>query len=318
MTKFYREATLRIRLRKENFSGYLPDPIHIRGLRVSFSLIKSLAWSTNSGVIRIWNLNQSHRNLLKDYGDEVTLYAGYRLETGPQVLYIGDTTAISHVYEQPEIVTILECGDGEKFLNQLRVSVSYASGTSARQIIKDIASQMGIALIEFADSDDLIYRQGYSFTGMGKDALVEVCDTLGLQPSVQDNMLQIIPKNGTIVQQPIIVNENTGMQGIPQRFTYKRLDLWRPVANKLNILSSSVVKASDSPSIPISQPVGYKVNIALNPLVLPGARIILSSTHLGFRGEFRIDNVRHEGDTYGLIWSSNLEVTEVIANGVNP
>lgn len=139
---------------------------------------------------------------------------------------------------------------------------------------------------------------------MGKDALTLVCDKLGLQWSVQNNGLQVIPSNGTIQQAAIDVNENTGMQGIPQRFTYRRLDLYRPISVNAN-------QAANAPKIPPSQPTGYKVSVALNPLVLPGSKILLSSTHLGFKGPYRVDNVRHEGDTFGFVWSSQLEVTEL-------
>ena len=303
--KFYREAIVRVRLRKGDFSGYYRT-IQLSGLRVAFSIQKSLAWSTNSGIIRIWNLSQDHRNLIKDYGDEVTLYAGYQLEGGPQVIYIGDTTAVSHVYEQPEIVTILECGDGEKFINQLRVSISFAENSSAEQIIRSIAMQMGITLNIYAAPPNLIYRQGFKFIGMGKDALTLVCDKLGLQWSVQNNALQVIPNNGTITLPIIHVNEQTGMQGIPQRFTYKRLDLYRPVVG-----SVSPNQAPTAPSIPPCQPTGYRVNVALNTLIIPGSKIDLASTHLNFRGPYRVENVRHEGDTYGFLWQSNLEVTEL-------
>lgn len=87
MTRFFREANLRIRLRKGDFTGYV-GTVNITGLRVSFSIIKSLAWSTNSAVVKVWNLSQANRNLIKDYGDEVTLYAGYRDAGGPQVLLL--------------------------------------------------------------------------------------------------------------------------------------------------------------------------------------------------------------------------------------
>ena len=289
MTKFYRQATLRIKLINGSKDGYV-NTLNISGLRVSFSIQKSLAFTTNSAVIKIWNLSQSNRNLIKDYGDEVTLFAGYELEGGPQVLFIGDTTAVSHIFEQPEIVTILECGDGEKYLNQLRVSVSYTSESPARTIISDIARQMGIDLVEYAASPNLVYRQGFKFIGMGKDALTLVCDKLGLQWSVQNNGLQVIPLNGSIGAVAVEVNQNTGMQGIPQRYTYKSLDLFRAIT---------------APNT------GYKVNVALNPLIIPGTRIILSSSHLNFKGPYRVDNIRHEGDTFGFIWSSQIQCTEI-------
>lgn len=300
--RFYREAALKIRLRKEDFSGYL-GTIDISGLRVSFNITKSLAWSTNTANIKIWNLSQTNRNLIKDYGDQITLYANYSDGSNPslgknpeskakEVLFIGDTTSVSHFYDQPEIITVLECGDGEKYLNQIHVTISYAEGAQARAVISQIASQMGIEFVEFASSDNLIYRQGYSYAGPAKDALTNVCNKLNLQWSVQNNALQIIPIRGTIQQPSIEVNENTGMQGVPQRFTYRRLEQFKSV---------------DAPTT------GYKVRTALNPLILPGSKIVLQSTHLDFKGPYRVESIAHDGDTFGFVWSSNIEVTELLS-----
>lgn len=289
--RFFREASLRIRLINGSKDGFV-NTLTIEGLRVSFSILKYRGWTTNRGVIRIWNLSQENRNLLKNYGDQVTLYAGYRDEGGTEVIFIGNTTSVFHAYDQPEIVTTLECNSGDIYANNLRVSLSYSSETSARQIIRDIARDMGVPLVEFADSDDLVYRQGYKFIGMGKDALDIVCSKLNLEANFQDNALQVIPLKGAFQQQPIIVNENTGMQGIPQRFTNRGLELYRSVDEKFET--------------------GYKVNVALNPLIIPGNTIILTSTHLNFSGPYLVNNVRHEGDTYGFLWSSQLQVTELV------
>jgi hypothetical protein len=317
--KFYRHASLRIRIRKGNFSGYEDPPLYITGLRVSFSIIKSIAWSTNSGIVKIWNLSNDHRNLIKDYGDEVTVYAGYigspptpaNEIDGPQILYIGDTTAVSHVYDFPEIVSILECGTQERFLNQRRVSFTYSANTPARTVLRGIADQMGIPIIQFADSDNLVYRQGVKFIGMGKDALALVANKLGLVADVQDQGLYIYPKNGTIVQPIVPINENTGMIGVPQRFTYKSLDLYSPITGP-NVLAATAARAAAAPFIPPSRPTGYKVNTTLNPSILPGSLIELTSTHLNYlNGRNKVLNVRHEGDTFGFSWASQLEVVAV-------
>lgn len=296
--KFYREAILSIKIRNDDFTGYIAT-VNIKGLRVSFSVVKSLSFTTNSAVIKIWNLSQENRNLIKDYGDEVTLYAGYREEGGPQVLFVGDTTTAIHAYDLPEIVTVLECGDGEKYINRLRVSLSYAADVQARTIISGIASQMGLQFVEFASSANLVYRQGFKFIGMGKDALDIICNKLSLQWSIQNNQLQVIPINGTISEPIIQVNQGNGMQGIPQRYTYRALQLYRSIEQRNT---------------------GYKVNVALNPLILPGSKIDLASSHLNFRGPYRVETVRHEGDTFGFLWTSQLEVTELLqgaTQGVN-
>ena len=289
---FIREANVVINITREDFKGY-EQSIAISDLRVSFSILKSLAWSTNSAVIKIWNLGQANRNAINNFGDQVTIYAGYERGAGTGLLFIGDTTAVSHIYEQPEIITVLECGDGDKFINQTRVSVSYGPKTPARRIIQDMAAQMGIAISEFANSDNLIFEQPFNYIGIGKDGLQIIFDKLGLQGSVQNNALQIIPIQGAIVETPFQINEATGMQGIPQRFTSRTLYQYTAI---------------DAPTT------GYKVNTILNPQILPGSSIVLQSTHLDIKGLFRVDNTRHEGDTFGPIWSTNLQVTELSGN----
>jgi hypothetical protein len=296
--KFYRQAALEIRIRNKDLT--YGDTILISGLRVSFSITKSLAWTTNTASIKIWNLSQTKRNQLSNYGCEVTLKANYSDGSNPsigmnpnskatEVLFIGDASAVSHVYDQPEIITVLECGDGEKYLNEQYVSVSYAAGARATDVLNQVASQMGIPT-QIETTQDLIYRNGYSDTGPAKDVLTSVCNKLNLQWSVQNAILQVIPLKGTNNQPSVEVNENTGMQGVPQRFTYRSLEPFRSI---------------NAPNT------GYKVRMALNPKVLPGSKIVLQSTHLGFKGLYRVESISHDGDTYGSTWSSNIEVTEL-------
>ena len=134
MTKFIRTATVVIKIRRDDFSGY-ERTIRLSGLRVSFNIQKNLSITPNSGVIRIWNLSRDHRNLIKDYGDEVTVYAGYERGSGEELLYIGDTTTVYHTYELPDVVTTLECGDGDRYVNQKHFSLSFQSGATAREVI---------------------------------------------------------------------------------------------------------------------------------------------------------------------------------------
>ena len=287
MTRFIRSATLVIRIRNADFTGY-ERTITLSGLRVSFSIQKNLAVQTNPGVIRIWNLSQDHRNLIKDFGDEVTIYAGYERGAGQQLLYRGDTTAVSHTFELPEIITTLECGDGERYVNQKHFSLSYQTGTTVETVIRNIADRMGVNIIEFSSTGNLVYELGFSFSGMLKEALTKTTEFANLQWSIQNNGLQIIPKTGTIVQPAYKIDANNGMIGIPQRFTYKRQDFY--------VLGPAV---------------GWKVNTFLDPLIIPGYKVDVTSRYLGFQGIFRVETVRHHGDTYGADWETNMELTQL-------
>ncbi len=296
--KFYRTAFLKIRLKIGKTNEFDPQPIFIHNLRMSFSINKFRGWATNSASIKVWNLGQDTRNKLKNFGDEVTLFAGYD-EPGtngaPQVVFIGDTTSVSHIFEQPEIVSVFECGDGEKYYNQERVNISFGANISARTVVSEICTQMGMQIGFFAESDDLKYENGFKFNGMGKDVLQNVLAYLGLQGSIQNDTYRIIPLNGSVESNQIPVNQMQGMVGVPQRFTYRRLEQYR---------------STDAPTT------GYRVNVLLNPMIIPGSVINLQSSHVDFSGPYRVEVVKHEGDTYGPSWISNLETT--VLPGGNP
>lgn len=284
MTKFDRVAEADIRLTNANFDGFIGS-LNIKNLRISFQITKSLSWSTNQASIQIYNISSEKRARLKDYGDEVSIFAGYKEEGGAQLLFIGDTTKVTHLFEQPEIITSLECGDGERVINQRLISISYGTKTPARSVINGIAEKMGLSISFFAPTPNLVYEQGFQFSGMAKDGLDKVCKRLGLTWSVQNKSLQIVVENGSTTKPPALISQNTGLVGVPQRYTYKRRDLFRAGPKQ-----------------------GWKAKTLLRPEILPGDRVRLYSTQADVDDTFFVDSVKHLGDTYGQAWYSDWEL----------
>jgi hypothetical protein len=287
--KFYRQARIQYSIPEKN-SNLFTQTIDITGLRISFSIAKSIHYQTNTAIIKIWNIGQDKRNKIIDYNALVILFAGYENDGGLSNLFRGYTTSVSHIYDFPDIITILECGEGERFINNSRVALSYSGNIPAKTIISDIVAKMGMRLIEFTASSNLVYRQGFSGIYMGKVVLKTVCDKLGLEAIfVGEDQVRIVTQGQTGSSPPFQINSNTGMIGVPQRFTWRNLEPYR---------------AANAPNT------GYKVNIALNPLIIPGSTITLDSTHIDFKGLYLVRTVRHEGDTFGQVWASNLEVVQ--------
>lgn len=287
MTKFLRTATLQIKIRRQGGEGY-EQTLTIKGLRISFSITKTLSSTPNSAVINIWNLSASKRNIIRDYGDEVSLYAGYERGAGEQVLYNGDTTAVSHYFDQPEITTVLECGDGDKYVNNKFFSFSFESGTSVREAITNIAQKMGEFPININFNSNLVYDLGFEASGMIQKTLTKACDYAGLQWGFQNGALQIIPKLGTNSKPGIPINAQTGMIGIPERYIFKSQSFYVP-----------------------GPAVGWKVKTLLEPRIIPGDTVNINSNYLDFQGIFKVQTIKHNGDTFGANWESNLEVTQI-------
>lgn len=292
--KFDRVINAKIQLASPPPSTEYRGSMEIENLHMAFSVYKSESWSTNTANFRIWNLSESKRNLLNQYGDELTISAGYRLETGAQVLFRGNTTLVSHIFSEPEIITVLDCGDGERSLNLILASASFGANTPVRQVIEYYAGVLGLTIAEFAPTDDLVYALGHKFSGIAKDGLDKACKALGLTWSVQNNNLVILVQNVGSSKPPIEINADTGMIGIPQRYTDRRQYLYR-----------ALPKNGGAPKP------GWKVRTLLRPDIIPGDRIRLRSGKVDIDGVFYVISIRHEGDNYGSQFESALEVIAV-------
>jgi hypothetical protein len=295
MRNFYRDFLLKIFIPDKTYQNY-PLSFEIQNLRVSFSITKNIAWAGNSGIVRIYNLSQSIRNQIKNFGCKIELHAGYRENSGLQILYIGYTNTVSHNFAYPEIITTLECTDSSRWTtdgSNAKGSLSYQAGTPAQTIIEDCARLMGVTIAPLPFFKNLEYPFGFNSCYLYREAIQKVCDYLQLQPTYVNNILYIYPiKFAPGSLKPVAsINETTGMIGVPQLFTNQKQQTWT---------------ATYAPTV------GYRVNIALNPLIIPGNSILLSSNHLEIMNQPQlVQTVRHTGDNYGPEWISQLETTVI-------
>jgi hypothetical protein len=286
--KFIRICRVEILIAKLDGTGFEQIPIVLQDLRISFEIQKKTTITTNQGNIRIWNVSQVNRNRINLYGDQVTVYAGYEGDESLQLLYRGYTTLTSHSFEFPEIVTTLECADSQRYVTQPTASVSFEAGTPVQTIIRNIINLMGTTISELSVSSDLIYPRTFSGTGLLSQSLLKICSYANLTPTFQNGVFIAVPVGGNITQQPFFVNANTGMIGIPQRFSCIYANFYKK-----------------------GPAVGFKVLTFLNPQILAGASINLESRYLNMQGIFLVISVKHSGDTYGEQWVSQMEVTQL-------
>ena len=259
--------------------------LDIRNLRISFSISKSISWSTNTATVRIWNLSPENRNQIANFGDELTLYAGYVNDGGAQLLFVGDTTQVSHSFPQPEIVSTLTCGDGDKIVNNVTISVSFGANTPVATVIQKIADLMGMKIVSGLPTILEVYALGFKGTNLARNVLDNACQKANLWWSVQNGNLVIQRKNQGNSKPPVDINVNTGMIGVPERYTDKKGEFY-------------VTGPKD----------GWKVRTLLRPDIIPGDVIRLKSNQVPVDGLFFVETIQHEGDNYGPSFESTMEV----------
>lgn len=286
---YNRLISVKVRLAKEYPISDFRGSLEIDKLRMVFNVYKSEGWAANKATLNIYNLGQSKRNEFSFFGDEVRIFAGYQNAGGTQLLYVGNTTQVTHTFSEPEIITSIEAGDGDKNLNNIIVKVSFSANVSIRTVIQAIAQQLNFSIVEFAFTEDLTYSNGFSEIGIGKTILDKACKALNLDWSVQNNNLVILRKDGVSQNRPITeINADTGMIGTPERYIDKK-----------NLTLNARFQNS------------WRVKTLLRPDILPGDRVRLRSQRVNLDGDFVVTGILHQGDNFGSIFQSTLEITNI-------
>ncbi len=266
--------------------------LRIEGLRVVFDIQKDAKTAANIGKIQIYNLAKTTRHeRFQEMKDQIIVRAGYADESLDEIFH-GDLVSVAHPKVDADFVTTIEANDGLKALRTAHSSLSYASGASVKQVVQDIAKQMGLPLktedfLRLLSNEKFI--QGFSHHGRTRDALDKVTARAGLEWSIQGNQLQILQKGGTIPIDPKLIpvmSPGHGLIGSPERL--QRL----------------------GGTSPDKKPPGWKIKSCLLGRAEPGGRLGLECEDVPKATAFRIDTVHHQGDTHGDDFLTECEVLD--------
>jgi hypothetical protein len=254
--------------------GKNPSP-----LRIKFDINKNLVGSANKSKIEIYNMSSQSRNSIKK-GYLVMLKAGY--QSLIDTIFIGNVLpdGIGSKREGSEIVTTLECGDGEGSIVMANLDRSYGPGITPLQILKDIANAMnlpnsinpsgiGNGVVFLTNNNP--FNRGFVARGPCSKTLDKLLKPMGLEWSVQNGNLNIIPITGHLGNEAIVVSADTGMIGVPSQNAF-------------------VTKFSS----------------ILNPRLVPGALVQLktndSTANSSLNGFYKIREAHYKGDTHENHW----------------
>ena len=253
----------------------------IDAARVRFRVEKSLDAEPNTAHIDIYNLSEGTRGEFAQRPLAVRLYAGN--DGTPKRLFGGDVYWATSRPERPEWVTSIEAGDGQRAIRQAKVRRPYKAGIKASSVIRDIVESMELKVPTLDPSSMFALQQefasGYTMEGPSHRELGKVLARFGLRWSIQDGRLQILTRRGKSLETPVVVSRETGLQGSPE--------LGQPKVE------------SDPPTV--------KFKTQLKPELTPGRAVLLTSRTA--KGTYRVDRVRHVGDSHGSEWYSEVEAS---------
>lgn len=192
-------------------------------LRVTFTVQKGVSSSANTFEIKIYNLNESHRNSIGQELDTVMLEVGYTPPDGSNNIGIiakGKIRDYQHDRDGADIITTVSCGDGDKAFRNATISKTIPKGTPLTDVVKDLHKEMekeGIKKGEWSFPDD--FKNGktkrpYSMCGSCTRELDTLGRGHGFYWNIQNETMEVIPGNGALPGM-ILISPKTGMIGTP-------------------------------------------------------------------------------------------------------
>lgn len=237
------------------------------GLRVTFSINKTVSGEPNTADITIYNLGWTTvADLAYDYRNlRVRLLAGY--ESFANLLFEGNITHDGFEIDDTGTDRLLKirAQTGIRRYQSARVNISFEVGTSYAQILREVARQMGYPSTTVIDTPELekTIQTGVSFEGRASSYLDRLARTIGADWSDQDGSLQILPRGRFL--------PNTGPRFSPELG---------------NLIGSP--KPTD---------IGASITTLLEPIT-PGQRFIVDkTTDPRLSGLFRADSIQFTGDS---------------------
>lgn len=194
--------------------------IHVGGLDISnlhvdFTVNKSIEATPNEASIKIYNLSEDNFvRIAKEHNTCVIRfsYADADLVT----LYVGDIRkAVRDDTGNTDIVTSIECGDGEKNLRQGALNKVYEKGTEYSKIFNDIATDVGYTSGALR-MDAKVIDERIVLTGDPMLKLNELSRDIDSKWSIQDSKLTVVGRKKTLIG-GVHLNKHRGLLGKPRK-----------------------------------------------------------------------------------------------------
>ena len=138
--------------------------------------------------ITIYNLTNNTINQLKSQ-QNITITAGYGKDTG--VIFDGYITSKKTYWEGVDKVTVVRALDDGKRYNQSVESISYAAGTKASYILKDLCGRVGLPIAVFKVAREYTYTDEVTVDGGLSDAIKQYATVCGVSAYICKSKLYV-------------------------------------------------------------------------------------------------------------------------------
>jgi hypothetical protein len=271
--------------------------IDLSQFRCKFQVKKSIYQTPNVADIYVYNLASETAQFIKQEFTRVIMSAGYQGNYGN--IFKGNImqAIIGRENATDTFLNIL-CGDGDQaynfaIINQTIGSNATGGVTQAQQLDAAINSMgsMGVGSGYVGTVPKIQLPRGKVMYGNARDYIKAVADTNGLDWSIQDENIVVVPSTQYLPTQGVYLSSKTGMIGTPQQtiegiIVKCLLNPGLKCHSRVQIDNAAVAQMKidfSTPGSPANTPV---------PILYDGYYFVMV--------------VEHTGDNRGTEWYSNL------------
>jgi hypothetical protein len=318
---FARKCTLQV----TDLAG---NGLDLSEFRIVFHVEAHDAEHPGSAVIRVYNLTPQTMNQIQTEFTVVTLQAGY--QNGPfAAIFVGTLKQFRKGKENPTTVFLdLLCADWDFMNIGTAMNVSIGKGSTPSQAIalmiaaaNNVQSQvnpLSPALSLNPDTQQFLAKSGVSpyvrgkvLYGSSSRIMRSTASSLNASWSIQKGVLQVIPFDGYLESEAVVLSQSSGVVGIPT-VTNEGIEIKCLMNPLLHV--GGTVKLDNALVNQFTAALGNIISNASGSKGLPFNSLGRNTAQPDFYatvgvgdGLYRILVAEYDGDTRGGPWYTNLK-----------
>ncbi len=288
--------------------------VDVSGLDIEFKVLRTLKPTPNRATVVVWNLSPTLRAaLLKRNrpqgatGKEVPVFV--QVEAGYQgknlTLLYADMRQVTHIRQGTDWKTTISMDDGGAAVRAARFpnnGMCFLQGTPIQQVLLQACNAMGIGLgnaAQFSTNADIfgwdkVLPHTMTLHGSAFDGLKRVVASIGATFSIQNGVLQLLPKGRAWAADAILLTPDTGLLDSPEAAQDATVSLGFAKAAKGK-------PSTPNPPSPKNTAI-LKATVMLIPGLVPG-RLVRLETGV-YNDTYEISEVEYVGQSWGKDWKA--------------
>lgn len=163
--------------------------------------------------VKIYNLSDDSINDIKRDG-YIYVNAGYKEAKNKANVLTGEIEDIKTEWQGLDKVTTIKVSDGAKAWRTATLNNTYAEGTKASFIMRDLCNVLGYEIVAIEPVDDVEYKLGKTITGTASASLSQLAEDTKSKLFINKNRVVIRDQN-IGYQTGFVLSAGTGLIGSP-------------------------------------------------------------------------------------------------------